>query len=106
MFLPFFLLLRQNALPVTLPEYLTLLDGLRSDVGGVTVDDFYYLSKTALVKHEQHLDLFDRLFGQWVSDASTLGTLPATSQNLPDVPPDWLRDALALNLSEEEKAAL
>ncbi|HEX9959028.1 MAG TPA: VWA domain-containing protein [Fibrella sp.] len=106
MFLPFFLLLRQNALPVTLPEYLTLLDALRSDVGGVTVDDFYYLSKTALVKHEQHLDLFDRLFGQWVSDASTPGTLPATSQNLPDVPPDWLRDALALNLSEEEKAAL
>lgn len=101
MFLPFFLLLRQHAMPVTLPEYLTLLDALRTDAGGVTVDDFYYLSKTTLVKHEQHLDLFDRLFGEWVSEKS-----PATAESLPAVPPNWLRDAMALNLSDEEKAAL
>src|SRR5919112_371409 len=101
MFLPFFLLLRQHALPVTLPEYLTLLDALRSEVGGVSVDDFYYLSKTTLVKHEQHLDLFDRLFGEWVAD-----TNPVAGEALPAVPPDWLRDALVLNLTDEEKAAL
>lgn len=101
MFLPFFLLLRQNALPVTLSEYLTLLSALRSEVGGVTVDDFYYLSKTTLVKHEQHLDLFDRLFGEWVAD-----NVSATAQLLPNIPPDWLKNALTLNLTDEEKAAL
>ncbi|MBO0947667.1 vWA domain-containing protein [Fibrella forsythiae] len=103
MFLSFFLLLRQHGLPVTLSEYLTLLNALRSDVGGVTIDDFYYLSKTTLVKHEQHLDLFDRLFGNWVSEQPDGSAL---SENLPDVPPDWLKNALSLNLSDEEKAAL
>lgn len=102
MFLSFFLLLRQHALPVTLSEYLTLLEALRSDVGSTAVDDFYYLSKTALVKHEQHLDLFDRLFGEWTS-----GTLSvADAGTLPDVPPDWLKNALAQNLTDEEKAAI
>ncbi|NID11096.1 VWA domain-containing protein [Fibrella aestuarina] len=104
MFLPFFLLLRQHAMPVTLPEYLTLLDALRGDAGCVTIDDFYYLSKTTLVKREQHLDLFDKLFGEWVD--ATLGTLPPTADGLSEVPPEWLRNALALNLTDEEKAAL
>lgn len=101
MFLDFFLLLRQHALPVTLPEYLTLLSVLRSDVGSTSIEDFYYLSKTALVKHEQHLDLFDRLFGEYVS-----GKPSAPPENLPQVPPDWLRDALDGQLTEEERAAI
>ena len=98
MFLDFFLLLRQHALPVTLPEYLTLLSALRSDVGSTSVEDFYFLSKTALVKHEQHLDLFDRLFGEYVT-----GKQSAPPEALPDVPPDWLRDALENQLTNKEK---
>jgi hypothetical protein len=101
MFLDFFLLLRQHALPVTLPEYLTLLSALRSDVGSTSVEDFYFLSKTALVKHEQHLDLFDRLFGEYVT-----GKQSAPPKVLPDVPPDWLRDALENQLTDEEKAEI
>lgn len=102
MFLSFFLLLRQHALPVTLSEYLTLLEAVRSDVGGTTVDEFYYLSKTVLVKHEQHLDLFDRLFGEWTTGRPE----GAASAGLPDVPPDWLKNALAQNLTDEEKEAI
>ena len=101
MFLSFFLLLRRNALPVTLPEYLTLLEALVSEMGGVTIDDFYFLSKTALIKHEQHLDLFDKLFGEWVA-----GQIPAGAESLPAIPPDWLRNALEQNLTDDEKAAL
>lgn len=101
MFLDFFLLLRQHTLPVTLPEYLTLLAALRSDVGGTTVDDFYFLSKTALVKHEQHLDLFDRLFGEYVA-----GKQSAPPETLPAVPPDWLRDALDAQLTDEERTSI
>ena len=101
MFLDFFLLLRQHALPVSLPEYLTLLSALRSNVGGTSVEDFYFLSKTALVKHEQHLDLFDRLFGEYVA-----GKQSAPPEALPDVPPDWLRDALESQLTDEEKAEI
>ena len=101
MFLDFFLLLRQHALPVTLPEYLTLLSALRSDVGGTSVEDFYFLSKTTLVKHEQHLDLFDRLFGEYVA-----GKQSVPVETLPDVPPDWLRDALENQLTNEEKVEI
>lgn len=101
MFLDFFLLLRQHALPVTLPEYLTLLAALRSNVGGTTVDDFYFISKTALVKHEQHLDLFDRLFGEYVA-----GKQSAPPETLPATPPDWLRDALEIQLTDEERESM
>lgn len=101
MFLNFFLLLRQHALPVTLPEYLTLLSALQSNVGGTSVEDFYYLSKTTLVKHEQHLDLFDRLFGEYVT-----GKQSAPPATLPDVPPEWLRDALEKQLTDEERKAI
>lgn len=101
MFLDFFFLLRQHALPVALSEYLTLLSALRSNVGGTTIEDFYYLSKTTLVKHEQHLDLFDRLFGDYVT-----GKPLTPPDSLPDVPPDWLVNALENQLTDEEKATV
>ncbi len=102
MFLDFFLLLRQHALPVTLAEYLTLLEAARTDnVGGTSIEDFYFLSKTALVKREQHLDLFDRLFGEWVAGKQT-----KPAETLPTIPPDWLRDALQNQLTDDEKAAI
>lgn len=101
MFLDFFLLLRQHALPVTLPEYLTLLEALRGRVGGTSVDDFYYLSRTTLIKREQHLDVFDRLFADYIAGVQT--TPP---ESLPVMPPEWLTDALRNMLSEEERAAL
>jgi uncharacterized protein with von Willebrand factor type A (vWA) domain len=100
-FLDFFLLLRKHALPVTLSEYLTLLSALRSDVGSTSVEDFYYLSKTALIKHEQHLDLFDRLFGEYIT-----GRQSTPLESLPDVPPDWLKDAIENQLTDEDRVDL
>ncbi len=101
MFLDFFLLLRQHNMPVTVPEYLTLLAALRSEAGVASVSDFYALSKAALVKHEQHLDLFDRVFGEWYN-----GMQHTVSEKLPDIPPDWLKYALNRQFTEEELAAL
>ncbi|GAB3566789.1 VWA domain-containing protein [Spirosoma luteolum] len=88
MFLSFFLLLRQHALPVSIPEYLTMLAALRSRVTVSRIDDFYALSKTILIKHEQHLDLFDRLFEQFVREQPT-----TPLSLLPELPPNWLRAA-------------
>ncbi len=101
MFFDFFLLLRQHAMPVTLPEYLMLLDALRSDAGGTSVEDFYFLSKTALVKHEQHLDLFDQLFGAYIA-----GRPATTADGLPALPPDWLTNALYRELTDDERDQL
>ena len=75
-----------------------LLDALRSDAGGTSVEDFYFLSKTALVKHEQHLDLFDQVFGAYVA-----GQAAAPDDALPTLPPDWLINALQRELTDDER---
>src|SRR3954454_11033814 len=63
MFLQFFTSLRDAQVPVRLREYLTLMEALDADVAGQTVENFYYLSRAALVKDERNLDKFDRVFG-------------------------------------------
>src|SRR4051812_47444099 len=64
MFVSFFFSLRQAGVPVSLTEFLTLLEALKQGVCGPSIDEFYFLSRTALVKDERHLDKFDRVFGQ------------------------------------------
>jgi uncharacterized protein with von Willebrand factor type A (vWA) domain len=63
MFTTFFHELKRAGLPVTLKEYLTLLEGLNADLPGRRVDDFYYLARACLIKDERNLDRFDRVFG-------------------------------------------
>lgn len=63
MFLQFFTSLRDAQVPVTLREYLTLMEALDADLAEQTVENFYYLSRAALVKDERNLDKFDRVFG-------------------------------------------
>jgi uncharacterized protein with von Willebrand factor type A (vWA) domain len=63
MLLQFFTALRDAKIPVSLREYLTLLGGLDQGLAGHEVEAFYFLSRTALVKDEAHLDRFDRVFG-------------------------------------------
>jgi len=64
MFMHFFSELRQARVPVTLREYLMLMEALDKGVIDRSVDDFYYLSRAALVKDEKNLDKFDKVFGQ------------------------------------------
>jgi len=64
MFVTFFNELRAASVPVTLKEYLMLLEALEADCAGRRVEDFYYLSRASLVKDERHLDRFDRVFGE------------------------------------------
>lgn len=64
MFVSFFLSLRRIGVPVSLTEYLMLLEALAKGACERTVDDFYYLARSCLVKDERNLDKFDRVFGQ------------------------------------------
>jgi len=98
MFLDFFLLLKSDGLPVTFKEYLTLLEALDRDVVGYNVDDFYYLSRSALVKHEQFLDRFDRLFGQYFKGIETID-----AEEFFKIPEEWLRRSMQNILTDEEK---
>ncbi|MFX4458643.1 hypothetical protein ABTA81_19535, partial [Acinetobacter baumannii] len=64
MFPSFFLELRQAKVPVSLKEYLTLLEALRAGLAAFQVEEFYYLSRACLVKDERNLDKFDQVFGK------------------------------------------
>jgi uncharacterized protein with von Willebrand factor type A (vWA) domain len=101
MFLDFFLLLKKDGLPVSLHEYLTLLEALKQETVGFNVDDFYYLSRTVLIKHESHLDRFDQLFGQYFKGLEAKAKLMGA-----DIPEEWLRKNFERLFSEEEKALI
>lgn len=101
MFLDFFLLLRHNGLPVSLKEYLSLLQALEKGVAAYSTDDFYYLCRTVMVKDEKFLDRFDVLFGQYFKGMEAIA-LPA--QVL--IPDEWLRPENLPNLTDEEKALI
>ena len=64
MFIAFFEALKAAGVPVSVREYLTLMEAMDRDVAGRQVDAFYYLSRASLVKDERHLDRFDRVFGE------------------------------------------
>ncbi len=97
MFLDFFLLLKNDGIPVTIKEYLTLLEALDKDVIRYRVEDFYYLTRATLIKHEQHLDRFDQLFGLFFKGVETVNL-----EELLEIPEDWLRKVFEDKLTPHE----
>lgn len=102
MFLPFFYHLKQEKFPVSLQEYLTLLEAMQQHLDNYNLDDFYYLSRSILVKHETHLDRYDQIFGHYFND------LELKAQELfgANINEEWLKNKLMSELSEEEKAMI
>jgi len=93
----FFLKLKSHKLPVSIKEYLTLLEAMDKGVIGPSVDDFYYLSRAALVKDETNFDKFDRAFAEFWQGVETIPGIEA------QIPLEWLLKQVELTLSEEEK---
>ena len=85
MFVTFFHELKSSGLPVTLREYLTLMEAMKEGVAAFDIDDFYFLSRATLVKDERYLDRFDRVFGQCFKGLET-STDPMT-----ELPEEWLK---------------
>ena len=101
MFLDFFLLLKNDGLPVTINEYLTLLEALGREIAEYNVDDFYYLSRSVLIKHEQHIDRFDVLFGRYFRGIETID-----NEQFMKIPEEWLRRGMERILTEEDMALI
>jgi uncharacterized protein with von Willebrand factor type A (vWA) domain len=108
MLIRFFLMLRAAGVPATLTEFLTLLQALSRgliapiEASGSLTEQFYWLSRSLLVKDERHFDRFDRVFAAHFRGAETaIEALLAA-----EVPADWLRKSLARHLTEEEKARI
>lgn len=104
MFLPFFLELKSAQVPVTLREYLTLIEAMKEGVADFDVEAFYYLSRAALVKDERFIDRFDRVFAHVFRGVVGQGEASGEASGPVDLPEDWLRRLADRHLSEEEKA--
>ena len=95
----FFLKLRKAGVPVTLTEFLTLLEALSQRVTAHNIEEFYYLARATLVKDERHYDRFDQVFGSHFKGLETLFDEMIGAK----VPLEWLHKLAELTLSEEDK---
>jgi uncharacterized protein with von Willebrand factor type A (vWA) domain len=108
MLIRFFLMLRAAGVPATLTEFLALLQALSRgliapiEASGSLTEQFYWLSRSLLVKDERHFDRFDRVFAAHFRGAETAFEALLAAE----VPADWLRKSLARHLTEEEKARI
>jgi hypothetical protein len=103
MFTSFFFDLRKAGVPVSLTEYLTLMEAMKQGTASFRVEDFYYLSRACLVKDERNLDRFDRVFGATFKGL-TDDTAAADEVAVTDLPEEWLRKLAERFLTDEEKA--
>jgi uncharacterized protein with von Willebrand factor type A (vWA) domain len=101
MFTNFFYELKAEKVPVSLREYLTLLEAMEKGVANYKILDFYYLSRSALVKDEKNLDKFDRVFGKCFEGIEFL-----SEEDSHDIPEDWLKQLTEKFFTEEERAAM
>jgi uncharacterized protein with von Willebrand factor type A (vWA) domain len=102
MFLTFFTELRAAKVPVSLREYLSLLEALDQDLADKSVEEFYYLSRTCLVKDERHFDKFDQVFAHVFKGLEQMGQALGEKE----IPEEWLRKLAERYLTDEEKKQL
>lgn len=94
--------LRALGVPVSLTEWLTLLEALGKGLHQHSLEDFYFLARSLLVKDVAHYDAFDQAFAHCFKGGDLPDDLVTKAQIL-----DWLRDALSpLKLSAEELARM
>ena len=100
MLIDFFFTLKDAKVPVSIKEFLVLLEALDKQVIEPSLDDFYFLSRTTLVKDEANFDKFDKAFGAYFHGVDTL------FEKNPEIPLDWLMKRLQRELTPEQKAAI
>ncbi|WP_296944134.1 VWA domain-containing protein [uncultured Massilia sp.] len=100
MLIDFFFTLRDAKVPVSIKEFLTLLEALERQVIAPSLDEFYHLARLVLVKDEAHFDKFDRAFGAYFKG------IDAVFDTRAEIPLDWLLKRLERELTPEQKAQL
>jgi len=100
MLIDFFYALRDAKVPVTIKEFLTLLEAMQEQVIAPSLDEFYFLSRLTLVKDEAHFDKFDRAFGAYFKGVN------AVFDEKAGIPLDWLLKRFERELTPEQKAQL
>lgn len=101
MLISFFFNLRNHNIPVTVKEFLDLLQALDKQLAFASTEQFYYIARTCLVKDEKYFDRYDQAFEHYFQDLESVDDLIAMM-----IPDDWLREAFLRELSEQDKAAI
>lgn len=101
MLVPFFFKLREAGVPVSITEFLTLLEALEARVIDASAEDFFYLSRACMVKDERHFDRFERAFAAYFKGAEDL-----FESLMANIPQEWLKRIGERTLSAEEKAKI
>ncbi len=104
MFLPFFLALRDEGVPVSLREYLAFLEGVKAGLVTYDPEGFYYLGRVSMVKDERHLDSYDRAFSKSFSGLEAISDTEVLQAI--DLPAEWLAKLAEKHLSPEERAQI
>jgi uncharacterized protein with von Willebrand factor type A (vWA) domain len=100
MLIDFFFTLKDAKIPVSIKEYLILMEAMQKQVIAPSLDEFYYLSRMTLVKDEAHYDKFDKAFGLYFKGVDTL------FEKHPEIPLDWLMKRIERELTPEQRAAI
>jgi uncharacterized protein len=100
MLIDFFFTLKDARIPVSIKEFLVLLEAMQKNVISPSLDDFYFLSRTTLIKDEAHYDKFDKAFGLYFKG------IEAIFEKMPEIPLDWLEKRLQREFTPEELAAI
>ncbi|WP_394779983.1 VWA domain-containing protein [Undibacterium sp.] len=100
MLIDFFFILKDAKIPVSIKEFLMLLEAMEKGLVSMSMDDFYFLSRTIMVKDEAHYDKFDKAFGLYFKGIDTI------FEKNPEIPLEWLSKRLERELSDEQKAQL
>lgn len=98
MLINFFFTLKNAGVPVSIKELLVLLEAMQQHLAFGSIDDFYVLARTCLVKDEKYFDRFDQAFGRYFKDIQTIEDIISAM-----IPDDWLRQEFEKHLTEEEK---
>lgn len=101
MLINFFYSLKNSKVPVSIKEFLILLEAMQAHLAFGSVDEFYFLARTCLVKDEKYFDRFDRAFGAYFKDLQSLDDVIEAV-----IPEDWLRTGFLKSLTAEEKAKI
>jgi len=96
----FFFTLKDARIPVSIKEFLVLLEAMQKNVIAPSLDEFYYLARTTLVKDEAHYDKFDKAFGLYFKG------IEAIFEKMPEIPLDWLEKRLQREFTPEEIAKI
>ncbi|OPY57952.1 MAG: VWA domain containing CoxE-like protein [Pelotomaculum sp. PtaU1.Bin035] len=97
MFVNFFYELKRVGVPVSLTEWMTLMEALGMGLAFSSLSGFYYLARSVLVKSETHFDSYDLAFQNYFKGIET--PVDVVEQAL-----EWLKNELPpLMISPEDR---